>query len=221
MSSTFKRAIGFIVSLFMAFGFISATASSASALPDNVKLTVHYNRTAGDYEGWNVYLWRNVDGNGDKEVKADGFAFTDTDDFGQIAVADVSGMAAFKDLGFIIRKGAWVKKEGPACGPAKNGDRFATIAESGIAEIWIKQDDCTIYTEAPVVETPKPAIVSASIDDLNKITVVLNQQFTPTAGANGFTVSGGLTVTSVALKGGNGTSSSMLCLLYTSDAADE
>ena len=112
MSSTFKRAIGFFVSLFMAFGFISATASSASALPDNVTLTVHYNRTAGDYETWNVYLWRNVDGNGDKEVKASGFDFTAEDDFGKIAVAQVDGMANFKDLGFIIRKGAWVKKEG-------------------------------------------------------------------------------------------------------------
>ncbi len=218
MSSTFKRAIGFIVSLFMAFGFISATASSASALPDNVTLTVHYNRTAGDYETWNVYLWRNVDGNGDKEVKASGFDFTSEDEFGKIAVAQVDGMANFKDLGFIIRKGAWVKKEGPACGPTKNGDRFATIGESGIAEIWIKQDDCTIYTEAPTVEPPKPAIVGASIDDLNKITVVLNQQFTPVANsANGFTVSGGLTVTSVALKGGNGNSSSMLTLTLSDE----
>lgn len=218
MSSTFKRAIGFFVSLVMSLGFIAASASSASALPEKVTLTVHYNRTAGDYEGWNVYLWRNVDGAGDKEVKADGFAFGDADDFGQVAVAEVDGMTAFKDLGFIIRKGAWVKKEGPACGPTKNGDRFATIAESGIAEIWIMQDDCTIYTEAPTVEAPKPAIVSASIDDLNKITVVLNQQFTPVANsANGFTVSGGLTVTSVAIKGGNGTSSSIVTLTLSDE----
>ena len=218
MSSTFKRAIGFFVSLVMSLGFIAASAGSASALPDKVTLTVHYNRTAGDYEGWNVYLWRNVDGSGDKEVKADGFAFGNADDFGQVAVAEVDGMANFKDLGFIIRKGAWVKKEGPACGPTKNGDRFATIADSGISEIWIKQDDCTIYTEAPKVEAPAPAIVSASIDDLNKITVTLNQQFTPVANsANGFTVSGGLTVTSVALKGGNGTSSSMLTLTLSDE----
>jgi pullulanase len=218
MSSTFKRAIGFIVSLVLSFGFIAASAGSASALPENVTLTVHYNRTAGDYEGWNLYLWRNVDGNGDKEVKADGFAFGNADDFGQVTVAEVNGMAAFKDLGFIIRKGAWVKKEGPACGPTKNGDRFAAIAESGIAEIWIKQDDCTIYTEAPVVETPKPTIVSASIDDLNKITVTLNQQFTPVgSGANGFTISGGLTVTSVAVKGGTGNSSSMLTLTLSNE----
>ena len=137
MSSTFKRAIGFFVSLVMSLGFIAASASSASALPETVTLTVHYNRTAGDYEGWNVYLWRNVDGSGDKEVKADGFAFGNADDFGQIAVAEVNGMTAFKDLGFIIRKGAWVKKEGPACGPTKNGDRFATIGDSGVSEIWI------------------------------------------------------------------------------------
>ncbi len=218
MSSTIKRSIGFLLSLVMSLGFMAASATSASALPEKVTLTVHYNRTAGDYEGWNVYLWRNVDGNGDKEVKAEGFAFVDTDEFGQVSVAEVDAMANFKDLGFIIRKGAWVKKEGAACGPTKNGDRFATIADSGIAEIWIMQDDCTIYTEAPKVEVPLPAIVSASIDDLNKISVGLNQQFTPVGtGANGFSVSGGLAVTSVALRGGNGTSSSLLALTLSGD----
>jgi type I pullulanase len=217
MSSTLKRAIGFLISLLMSFGIVAASASTASALPEKVTLTVHYNRTAGDYEGWNVYLWRNVDTGTDKEVKADGIAFTASDDFGQVATVEVDGMANFKDLGFIIRKGNWVKKEGASCGPTKNGDRFASFDNTGITEIWIKQDDCTIYTEAPTVEAPAPAIVGASIDDLKKITVVLNQQFTLGAGANGFTVSGGLTVASVALKGGNGTSSSMLTLTLSDE----
>jgi pullulanase len=218
MSSTFKRAIGFAVTFFMSLGFVAASASSASALPDKVTLTVHYNRTAGDYENWNLFLWRNLDGAGDKTVSEAGFNFTTEDDFGVAATAVVDGMATFKDLGFIIRKGAWVAKEGPSCGPTNNGDRFASFSNAGVAEIWIKQGDCTIYTEAPKVEAPAPAIVSASIDDLDKISVVLNQQFIPVPNsANGFTLTGGLTVTSVALKGGNGTSSSMLTLTLSDE----
>ncbi len=218
MSKKLRSLFASVAALFTAIAMVFITGASAQALPDKVKLTVHYNRVAGDYDTWNVYLWRNVDGNGDKEVSSAGFAFTQTDDFGMVAVADVDGMANFKDLGFIIRKGAWVKKEGTGCGPSKNGDRFASFDGTGVTEIWIKQDDCEIYTEAPVVEVPAPAIVGASIDDLNKITVNLNQQFTPAQGGgnNGFTVSGGLSVTSVALRGGNGTSSSSLTLTLSS-----
>ena len=182
-------------------------------MPEKVKLTVHYNRTAGDYDTWNVYLWKNVDGNGDKEVSPTGFPFATSDDFGMIANADVDGMTGFKDIGFIIRKGAWVKKEGPACGPTKNGDRFASFNDSGVTEIWIVQDDCTIYTSAPKTEAPDPAMNSASIDDLNKITVSLNQKLTLTGSGNqGFTVSGGRTVTSVTALNGTASSASLLQL---------
>lgn len=214
MSIMTRKILSGVTAFLTALAMVFVTGAAAQALPDKVKLTVHYNRVAGDYDTWNVYLWRNVDGNGDKEVTSAGFAFTDSDDFGMVAVAEVDGMANFKDLGFIIRKGAWVKKEGNGCGPTKNGDRFASFDGTGVAEIWIKQDDCEIYTEAPVVAPPTPAIVSASIDDLNKITVNLNQQFTLAQGGgnNGFTVNGGLTVTSVALRGGNGTTSSSLTL---------
>ncbi|MEY4078560.1 MAG: hypothetical protein RIS80_329 [Actinomycetota bacterium] len=214
MSKKIRSLLSTFTAVLTALAMVFTTGAAAQALPDKVKLTVHYNRVAGDYDTWNVYLWRNVDGNGDKEVAANGFMFTETDDFGMVAVAEVDGMANFKDLGFIIRKGAWVKKEGAGCGPTKNGDRFAAFDGTGVSEIWIKQDDCEIYTEAPVVVAPTPAIVSASIDDLNKITVNLNQQFTLAqgGGANGFIVSGGLSVTSVALRGGNGTSSSSVVL---------
>ena len=213
MSKTLRRFISILSSIIVSIGLVASTGLSAQAMPDKVKLTVHYNRTAGDYDTWNVYLWKNVDGNGDKEVSPTGFPFATSDDFGMIATADVDAMTGFKDIGFIIRKGAWVKKEGGACGPTKNGDRFASFDDSGVTEIWIVQDDCTIYTSAPKTEAPDPAVNSASIDDLNKITVSLNQKLTLTGSGNqGFTVSGGRTVTSVTALNGTSTSASLLQL---------
>ena len=213
MSNKLRRLVSIISSLLVTIGLVATTGVSAQAMPDKVKLTVHYNRTAGDYDTWNVYLWKNVDGNGDKGLADAGYAFSGTDEFGMIATADVDGMTGFKDIGFIIRKGVWVKKEGPACGPTKNGDRFASFGDSGLTEIWIVQDDCTVYTSAPKTEVPDPAMSSASIDDLNKITVSLNQKLTLVGHGNeGFTVSGGRTVTSVTALNGTATSASLLQL---------
>lgn len=213
MSKTVRRFLSIFSSLLVSLGLVATTGLSAQAMPDKVKLTVHYNRTAGDYDTWNVYLWKNLDGNGDKGLAEAGYPFATTDDFGMIATADVDGMTGFKDIGFIIRKGAWVKKEGASCGPTKNGDRFASFNDSGVTEIWIVQDDCTIYTSEPKTEAPDPAISSASIDDLNKITVSLNQKLALSGSGNeGFTVSGGRTVTSVTALNGTSSSASLLQL---------
>lgn len=215
-----RRVISLVTSALLTIGMVATTAVSAQALPDKVQLIVHYNRTAGDYDTWNVYLWKNMDGAGDKGMDDAGYKFTETDDFGVVATIDVDGMKDFKDLGFIIRKGAWVKKEGANCGPTNNGDRFAAFDDYGITEIWIKQDDCVIYTEAPATVAPDPAIVSASIDDLNKVTVSLNQKVDLTGSGNeGFTINGGLTVTSVKNLNGTATSASMLELTLSANIA--
>ena len=55
---------------------ISFVQAADSPIPETVHLTVHYQRNASDYTDWNVYLWRDVTGSGDKEVSAAGFPFT-------------------------------------------------------------------------------------------------------------------------------------------------
>ena len=170
---------------------VFGVAPAMAALPNNVTVTVHYYRTAGDYNDWNVYLWKNKDTAGD--VGLDGFAFTGTDDFGVFMTKQLTEMSTFKDVGFIIRKGAWVAKEGSNCGTG--GDRFMTPDSNGVAEIWIKQGDCTIYTTAPVVTPPSPQIIQASFDDLRKITVNLNRRKDLSGLVNaGFELSGGLVI---------------------------
>ena len=135
--------------------------SAEAALPDTVHLTVHYQRTASDYKDWNVYLWRDLPGTAnDKEVSAAGISFTGQDNFGVIATTDVTGVAAFDGLGIIIRRGAWVEKEGSM-------DRFITAFDSNAnAEVWIRQGDKTIYTALPTGVIPiNPTVTQAKIFD--------------------------------------------------------
>ena len=132
-----------------------------AALPDTVHLTIHYQRSAGDYKDWNAYLWRDLPGTAnDKEVSAAGFAFTGTDSFGVIANIDVTGVSSFNQLGIIIRKGAWVEKDGGI-------DRFiSTFDSNGNAEVWMRQGDATIYTAAPTgVIPPNPVVDQAKVFD--------------------------------------------------------
>ncbi len=154
--------------LLLAFALIMALVQPAfwlapaqAALPDTVHLTIHYQRTASDYKDWNVYLWKDLPGSAnDKEVSAAGFAFAGKDAFGAIATTDVTGLATFDQLGFIIRLGAWVQKEGST-------DRFITNFDAnGNAEIWIRQGDKTVYTAIPTGDIPvSPAVAQAKIFD--------------------------------------------------------
>ena len=132
-----------------------------AALPDTVHLTIHYQRSAGDYKDWNAYLWRDLPGTAnDKEVSPAGFPFTGTDSFGVIANIDVTGVSSFNQLGIIIRKGSWVEKDGGI-------DRFiSTFDSNGNAEVWVRQGDATIYSAAPTgVIPPNPVVDQAKVFD--------------------------------------------------------
>ena len=132
-----------------------------AALPDTVHLTIHYQRSAADYKDWNVYLWRDLPGTAnDKEVSAAGFPFTGTDSYGVIANIDVTGLSSFNQIGIIIRKGAWVEKDGGI-------DRFiSTFDSNGNSEVWMRQGDATIYTAPPTgVIPPNPVVDQAKIFD--------------------------------------------------------
>ena len=164
-NSRIGLAFSLILSLFASF-FVSAPAAALES--DTVNLTVHYQRPAGDYENWNVYLWRNDDAaNKDQEVDPNGFKFESDDAFGKVAKIKVTGMKPYKNLGLIIRKGAWVAKD-------VSVDRFIEKFDAnGNAEIWLIQGDATIYTSSPVVAD---AITMASHDSLKSINVVLSRR---------------------------------------------
>ena len=166
------------VSTIFALIATSLVGVSAQAMTnDTVKVKVHYQRPAGDYDTWNVYTWRNDDANG-KDVGVDDkvFAFTAGEDsFGKIAQIEVSGMTPYKGLGFLVRKGTtWTKDVGV--------DRFLTDSDfdaNGNAEIWLIQGDPTIYKASPTIAD---AITSATQDTLSSVTVGLSRRLavTPT-----------------------------------------
>ena len=122
---------------------VGLPALATAANPAVVKLTIHYQRPSADYANWNVWLWRNVTTGTDSDVDKNGVTFTGDDDFGKVAVVSVDNMDKFENIGIIIRKGSWDSKDISA-------DRFITkFNADGTAEIWLRQNDPTIYYEKP------------------------------------------------------------------------
>ena len=123
----------------------------ASGVPATVNLTVHYQRTGGDYQNWNLWLWKNLSGPGDVDINSNGVTFTSEDAFGKIAKVQIDGMDKFESIGIIVRKGSWESKD-------IEEDRFISqIPANGNVEIWLRQGDPIIHyaiPTAPVVKNP-------------------------------------------------------------------
>jgi pullulanase len=140
--------------------FTCGLPAIASAIPATINLTVHYQRPGGDYQGWNLWIWKNLTSGADVDVDANGVTFTSADDFGKIATVKIDGMDKFENLGIIVRKGAWDSKD-------MGDDRFITnISENGNVEIWLRQGDPTIHYSIPTTPIPaNPAIEFAKLYD--------------------------------------------------------
>ena len=121
--------------LFYLFGIIPAPVSAAlPAGPNTVR--VYYHRTNGDYAGWSIYsftgaLHRTIDFNNPDSP-------TGTDDFG--IYFDVPLLPNATELQFII-----VNRNGLT----KNCPNDLTQNVSQGFEVWILQDDCTLYQTRP------------------------------------------------------------------------
>jgi len=140
--------------------FTCGLPAIASAIPATINLTVHYQRPGGDYQGWNLWIWKNLTSGADVDVDSNGVTFTSADDFGKIATVKVDGMDKFENLGIIVRKGAWDSKD-------MGDDRFiSNIPENGNVEIWLRQGDPTIHYSIPTTPIPaNPAIEFAKLYD--------------------------------------------------------
>lgn len=162
----------------------------AVAVPDTVTLTVHYQRPSGDYNGWNLWIWKNSDRDSlDTPISSTGVQFTGNDDYGKVVTLKIEGMSSFKDIGIIVRLNEWSAKD-------VDTDRFITEFDAnGNAEIWLVQNDKNIYSKRPTIERK---ISRASFETLNQIRVELNRGLKVEANSrNGFTINGGLKITKV------------------------
>ena len=127
------------VSLLLVCVAAFADVASAAVAPGTVR--IHYNRTAADYLGWQLYTWYGALNPSPQWNPAQPPNGTDT--FG--VFFDVPAITTDTGLNFILHD---------ATGNLKNcpNDMFfpfpTGFAASG-AEIWQLQDDCSIYTSQP------------------------------------------------------------------------
>lgn len=197
------RAVG-ILSTFISFA-LAFTTLPALAAPDEIKLTVHYNRPAGDYSGWNLWIWKNSERDAqDSPVSSSGVQFTSDDDFGKVASVTLTGMSTFKDVGIIVRLNDWAAKD-------ISDDRFITKFDAnGNVEVWLIQNDKNIYYEKPDIRLK---ISSAYFDDLKRVKIELSKKYLETALPNGgFTIDNDLKVTKVTGLNGDATGSTLFAL---------
>ena len=91
---------------------VALPSISSAAAPDVVKLVIHYQRPAGDYTGWNLWLWKNsLVNTNDKSLDTKGVQFNGSDDFGKVLTLEVPDMNGFEDIGILVRLNAWASKD--------------------------------------------------------------------------------------------------------------
>ena len=147
--------------LITAVASIAVPAISSAAAPDVVKLVVHYQRPAGDYTGWNLWLWKNSSVNtNDKSIDPKGVQFNSEDGFGKVLTIEIPDMKDFEDIGIIVRLNDWAAKD-------IGEDRFiSTFDANGTAEVWLRQGDAEIHYKLPTEPVKvNPAIAQAKLYD--------------------------------------------------------
>lgn len=153
---------------------------------ENLTATIHYSRYDKQYDGWNLFMWP-----GDKEGQQ--ISFSGEDDYGKVAKVEFKGANA-SQIGFIVRKSI----AGNDKADQEFSERFiTTFDEKGNAEIWIAQGQEKVFNERPPAGDINPRILSATIDDLNLITIETNYVFDSKAGTNADITIEGMTVKSV------------------------
>jgi pullulanase len=138
-TSRLKRAVVSKFYLLLVGVTVLAGVAIASVNPATVR--IHYNRTAADYAGWQIYTWYgalNPSPQWNPAQPPDG-----SDTFG--VFFDVPAITADTGLNFILHDVTGNIKN---C-PTDMFFPFPTGFSANGAEIWQLQDDCTIYTSQP------------------------------------------------------------------------
>ncbi|XCS46701.1 type I pullulanase [Gardnerella swidsinskii] len=136
--------------------------------PKELKVTVHYRRNAGDYEGWNMWTW-NDGTNGSARY------FTSHDDYGKIATFTAKNDGGIDSVGFKVRKStpidAWKQQDPSDRSIPNNAIKLdANDPNKGSAEVWLMQDDMTVYLNATMPQLTAH-VMSADIAGLKKLAV--------------------------------------------------
>lgn len=136
--------------------------------PKELKVTVHYRRNAGDYEGWNMWTWN--DGTGGTARY-----FTSHDAYGKIATFTAKNDGGIDSVGFKVRKSTpnkdWEQQDPSDRSIPNNAIKLdASDPSKGSAEVWLMQDDMTVYLNATMPQLTAH-VMSADITGLKKLAV--------------------------------------------------
>ncbi len=137
--------------------------------PKELKVTVHYRRNAGDYEGWNMWTWN--DGTGGTARY-----FTSHDDYGKVATFTAKNDGGIENPGFIVRHSTptnqWDAKDYEQNRIIPNNiiKLDKTDPTKGTAEIWLLQGDSKVYVNATMPQLTAH-VMSADIAGLKKLAV--------------------------------------------------
>ncbi|WP_427876456.1 type I pullulanase [Gardnerella sp. 2492-Sm] len=136
--------------------------------PKELKVTVHYRRNAGDYEGWNMWTWN--DGTGGTARY-----FTSHDDYGKVATFTAKNDGGIDSVGFKVRKStpnnAWDKQDPSDRSIPNNAIKLDSNDPSkGSVEVWLMQDDMKVYLNATMPQLTAH-VMSADIAGLKKLAV--------------------------------------------------
>ncbi|MBU6347092.1 MAG: IPT/TIG domain-containing protein [Actinomycetales bacterium] len=116
-------------------------------------LKIHYNRPAGDYGTWNIWMW----GTG-TNVDNTTLNFDSTDSYGKVATIAIPGdTTQLSGVGFLLRSNTdWstATKNGLDGNGNQDAVSFTAVQDGGpsgaaTTEIWVKQGLKAIYTSNP------------------------------------------------------------------------
>jgi len=124
---------------------------------DSVCLIVHYHRHDNLYDGWYLWVW--------PEGQAGAlFEFVEEDEFGRFCQLDCSKLTQRRRLGLLIKKSKDRWDQG------REEVRFIDISRSIPLEVWLIENDPTVYYKPPTIVAP----LAAFADGPKEITVNLS-----------------------------------------------
>lgn len=142
-------------------GHVSAAPVSAEAVGAGTVAVLHYHRPDGRYDGWHVWAW--ADG-------ADGrvYPFDQKDGYGVYARVELAEPT--DQVGFIVRRGEWLERDGDM-------DRFVSPSKAGVAEAWLVAGEERVFMNPANLDFALQ-IQRAFLDGADLLHVRLNQPAT-------------------------------------------
>ena len=126
-----------------------AVCQSLISYSSSQTIRIHYNRPAGDYDGWNIWYW-NIGTGGQLD-------FSGEDAYGKVATLTVNNTAAVSGFGFLLRSSDnWdtATKNGLDGNGNQDSVTFTSVQDgapsgAGTVDVYVKQGKKAVYSSNP------------------------------------------------------------------------